>query len=220
MQHFALICRTEDGVLSFVLSNQDQNMANKEIEAGARLIAEDLQLPGGGSKKLARVVHNHLEWFDAAEARGMTWSDMIRLLSAAGALGKDGRRLTVGTLSSTVWRKRAEAESKKETTLQSARGTRSAKLGRVTTRLRPEKAVQNAVDRGSPAGDNCSSGKRPRKEHAASRKMATETHKPKNSPSAATRSRSETPDNPSAPKNDVLAFMNRAAAARRRFKED
>jgi hypothetical protein len=190
--------------------------SNKEIEAGARLIAEDLQLPGGGSKKLARVVLNHLEWFDAAEARGMTWSDMIRLLSAAGALGKDGRRLTVGTLSSTVWRKRAEAESKKEATAESARGTRSAKPGRVTTRSRPEKALQNAVDRGSLAGNSRSSGKRP----GASRKMATVMHKPKNSPSAATRSRSETPGNPSASKNDVLAFMNRAAAARRRFKED
>jgi hypothetical protein len=120
--------------------------SNKEIEAGARLIAEDLQLPAGGSKKLARVVLNHLEWFDAAEARGMTWSDMMRLLSAAGALGKDGRRLTVGTLSSTVWRKRAEEESRKENTPQSARGTRSAKSGRATTRLRPEKALQNAVD--------------------------------------------------------------------------
>jgi hypothetical protein len=194
--------------------------SNKEIEAGARLIAEDLQLPGGGSKKLARVVHNHLEWFDAAEARGMTWSDMSRLLSAAGALGKGGRRLTVGTLSSTVWRKRAEAESKKEVTPQSAQGTRSPKPVRVTTRLRPEAAVQNAVDRGSPAGDDRSSGTRTTKVHGASRRTVTETHKPKNSPSAATQSRSKRPDNPSASKNDVLAFMNRAAAARRRFKED
>jgi hypothetical protein len=194
--------------------------SNREIEAGARLIAEDLQLPGGGSKKLARVVHNHLEWFGAAEARGMTWSDMIRLLTAAGALGKEGRRLTVGTLSSTVWRKRAEAESKKEAAPQSAQGTRSPKPGCVTTRLRPETAAQNAVNRGSPAGDNRSSGKRPRKEHAPSRKMVIETHKPKNSPSSATRSRSETLDHPSASKNDVLAFMNRAAAARLRFRED
>jgi hypothetical protein len=184
--------------------------SNKEIEAGARLIAEDLQLPGGGSKKLARVVHSHLEWFDAAEARGMTWSDMIRLLSAAGALGKDGRRLTVGTLSSTVWRKRAQEKSKKEATPQSARGTRSPKLGR--TRLGPEAAVQNAVNR--------SSGTRTRKVDGALRRTVTETHKPKNSPSAATQSRSKTPDNPSASKNDLLAFMNRAAAARRRFEED
>ena len=38
--------------------------ASKEIEAGARAIAEDLRLPGGGLKKLARVVDDHLGWFD------------------------------------------------------------------------------------------------------------------------------------------------------------
>jgi hypothetical protein len=80
-----------------------------DIEEGAKAIAEDLKLPGGGLKKLARVAENHLGWFDAVEARGMTWGDMIRLLFAAGAKDQNGL-FTVGTLSSTVWRKREDVK--------------------------------------------------------------------------------------------------------------
>ena len=83
---------------------------NNEIEAGAKAIAEDLRLPGAGLKKLARVVEGHLDWFDKAEARGLTWADMSRLLFAAGAKGKNGRPFPVGTLYSTVWRKREDAK--------------------------------------------------------------------------------------------------------------
>jgi hypothetical protein len=83
---------------------------SKEIEAGAKAIAEDLHLPGGGLKKLARVVEDHLGWFDTVEARGLTWADMSRLLFAAGAKGRNGRPFSVGTLYSTVWRKREDAK--------------------------------------------------------------------------------------------------------------
>jgi hypothetical protein len=83
---------------------------SNEIEAGAKAIAEDLRLPGGGLKKLARVVEDHLDWFDAVEARGLTWADMSRLLFAAGAKGRNGRPFSVGTLYSTVWRKREDAK--------------------------------------------------------------------------------------------------------------
>jgi hypothetical protein len=83
---------------------------NNEIEAAAKAIAEDLRLPGAGQKKLARVVEDHLDWFDKAEARGLTWADMSRLLFAAGAKGKNGRPFPVGTLYSTVWRKREDAK--------------------------------------------------------------------------------------------------------------
>jgi hypothetical protein len=82
----------------------------KEIEAGARVIAEDLCLPGGALKKLARVVEDHLDWFDMAEARGLTWADMSRLLFAAGAKSRKGRPFSVGTLYSTVWRKREDSK--------------------------------------------------------------------------------------------------------------
>src|ERR1035437_9445174 len=81
---------------------------SNEIEAGARPIAEDLRLPGGGQKKLARVVRNHLDWFDMAEDRGFTWADMSRLLFAAGAKGENGSAFSVSTLYLTVRRKREE----------------------------------------------------------------------------------------------------------------
>jgi hypothetical protein len=101
---------------------------NNEIEAGAKAIAEDLRLPGGGLKKLARVVEDHLDWFDTVEARGLTWPDMSRLLFAAGAKGRNGRPFSVGTLYSTVWRKREDvkrvgkgvASSKSTTGIQGA----------------------------------------------------------------------------------------------------
>ena len=84
-------------------------MKNRDIEAGAKMIAGDQMLPGGRRKKVARLVEDHLSWFDAAEARGMTWEDMSTALSAAGVTRPDGRPLSVGTLSSAVWRKRNQA---------------------------------------------------------------------------------------------------------------
>lgn len=75
-----------------------QVLSNKQIEAGAKAIAEDMMLPGGGRKKLARLVSDHLDWFEAVEARGLTWGDMSRLLFVAGAYGSDGRAIPVRTL--------------------------------------------------------------------------------------------------------------------------
>ena len=83
---------------------------NKELESGLKAMAEDFYLPGGGHKKLSQLVAGHMHWFDAAKRRGMGWRDMIRALSAAGVNGRGGKPLSVGTLSSTVWRKRAETE--------------------------------------------------------------------------------------------------------------
>jgi hypothetical protein len=83
---------------------------NKELESGLKAMAEDFHLPGGGHKKLSQLVAGHMHWFDAAERRGMGWRDMIRALTAAGVSGRGGKPLSVGTLSSTVWRKRAETE--------------------------------------------------------------------------------------------------------------
>ncbi|MBV2083668.1 hypothetical protein KEM07_28355, partial [Pseudomonas carnis] len=65
-------------------------------------------LLNGGRKRLSRLVASHLWWFDAAERRGMSWRDMIGALTAAGITGKGGQPLSIGTLSSTVWRARAE----------------------------------------------------------------------------------------------------------------
>ena len=83
---------------------------SKEIEVGLKAITEDFNLPEGGQKKLSRLVQDHLGWFDVVEARGLTVNDMVRLLFARGVKRKDGRSFSVGTLSSTLWRKRDEAE--------------------------------------------------------------------------------------------------------------
>jgi hypothetical protein len=83
---------------------------NKELESGLKAMAEDFHLPGGGHKKLSQLVAEHMRWFDAAERRGMGWRDMIRALTVAGVNARGGKPLSVGTLSSTVWRKRAETE--------------------------------------------------------------------------------------------------------------
>ena len=84
--------------------------SNKELEAGLKAMTEDFRLPNGGRKRLSRLVASHLWWFDAAERRGMSWRDMIGALTAAGVSGKGGQPLSVGTLSSTVWRARTEKE--------------------------------------------------------------------------------------------------------------
>jgi hypothetical protein len=43
--------------------------SDRKIKLGAKAIADDLCLPGGARKMPSRVVADHLEWFDAAEAR-------------------------------------------------------------------------------------------------------------------------------------------------------
>lgn len=83
--------------------------SNKELEAGLKAMVEDYHLPGGGRKKLSQLVAGHLAWFDAAERRGMGWRDMIGVLTAAGVTRRGGKPLSIGTLSSAVWRKRSEA---------------------------------------------------------------------------------------------------------------
>ena len=80
---------------------------DKELEAGLKTMAEDFHLPGGGRKKLSQLVAAHLAWFDAAERRGMGWRDMIGVLTAAGVTSQGGKPFSIGTLSSTVWRKRS-----------------------------------------------------------------------------------------------------------------
>jgi len=83
--------------------------SNTELETGLKAMVEDYHLPGGGRKKLSQLVAGHLTWFDAAERRGMGWRDMIGVLTAAGIARRGGKPLSIGTLSSAVWRKRSEA---------------------------------------------------------------------------------------------------------------
>jgi hypothetical protein len=181
---------------------------DKEIEAGAKAIAADLALPGGGRKKLARVVEDHLNWFDAVEARGLTWNDVTRLLFVAGAKGLNGRPISVGTLSSSVWRKRKEAQ----TSIQSARTRTDARIA--PPQIGPRKGIdgRSVLVGGEPPAPAISGRI---SKTSKERRTATGSTPP------ATRNSSKIaalkpPGNKPASKAETLAFMKRAAAMRRK----
>jgi hypothetical protein len=183
--------------------------SDRKLKLGAKAIADDLHLPGGGKKMLSRVVAHHLEWFDAADARGLTWSDMIRLLSAAGAVGQNGRALLVGTLSSTVWRKRAEAQEADS----KASKTGSTRLGGprdlISKGLPVSPSFKKALDRTAATGKIRSGRKLPGKNQAGPVQAKAEISEP-----------TKIAREPTSSKKDALAFMKRAAAIRRRSGED
>jgi hypothetical protein len=122
---------------------------NRELETGAKAIAQDLKLPGGRQAKLARVVEKHLGWFELAEARGLTWDDMIAALAAAGVRGDDGLPLKRGTLSSTVWRKRNQGRAKPPTGGEEAAAPRQFKPAKKSASSPPAAGRSNAA-RGVP----------------------------------------------------------------------
>jgi len=171
---------------------------NKELEAGLRAMAEDFHLPAGGRKKLSQLVAGHLQWFDAAERRGMGWRDMIRALTAADVTGRGGKPLSVGTLSATVWRKRAETEKTKDG------------AGRHARLASPEPAPPHP--RPSKEAKHLSAGQPRRSERPVSRSIGDQAQTSRQSlihskhPAHETRSQNK----------DVLAFMDRARAVRRR----
>lgn len=169
-------------------------LTDKQIEAGAKDLAADAALPGGGRKKLARLVSEHLHWFDAAEKRGMTWGDISRLLFAAGVRAQNGRPIPIGTLSSTVWRKRQDATSvpvPERRPVQSRQRTHESKV-----------EYSDLATRGL-------------KKPAAPRGKSPSKLKPSISVTAKS-SATKTPVNSrSASSEQTLAFMKRAAALRR-----
>lgn len=188
---------------------------SKEIEAGAKAIAEDLRLPGGGLKKLARVVEDHLDWFDTVEARGLTWADMSRLLFAAGAKGRNGRPFSVGTLYSAVWRKREDAKrigrgiassSKSTTGIQGSTQELPPRKGRldpapirsgsVEPPRKPRQARRSTFEE-----PEIRSKKAEKKQVKASKRRSLPTQSGKLLPKASSN-------------NDLLAFMQRSAAVR------
>jgi hypothetical protein len=166
--------------------------SNRELEAGLRAMAVEFHLPGGGRKKLARLIADHLWWFDAAEQRGMSWGDIARALAAAGVTTQGEKAFGVGTLSSTVWRKReVTPESESEASRGDLRPNSSHTLhsartlsGRTTRAPARESEARTVAER-------------PR------------TAQPKTSPSDRLR-KGGTPQ-----KEDILAFMDRARSVRR-----
>lgn len=171
---------------------------NKALEAGLKAMAEDFHLPGGGRKKLSRLVAGHLWWFDAAELRGMSWRDMISALTAAGVTGRGGQPVSVGTLSSTVWRVRAEKDAE------------------VDNRPRQESSEPEPV-RGKPPPRKANlhpaapllKGKRTQPQQVARDGLAGRA-------TSTSSTRAADGDRANCGNKDVLAFMDRARTVRRR----
>ncbi len=90
--------------------------SDTDLLKGAEAIAADMQGPEGRRLKLARVIDEHLGWFERARHRGLEWSDIVALLFRAGATRSDGRPLLRGHVQSLVWRKQhAERQAADET---------------------------------------------------------------------------------------------------------
>lgn len=170
---------------------------NKEIEAGARIVAEDFKFPGGRRKAVAKLVRDHLDWFTAAETRGMVVEDMLNTLTAAGATYEDGASINYTTLSNALWRKRNTPQK------EMARPRRS-KLGGVSGRAIEAADIQKPARKRRPghAGGGSNSGK-PESGLAATKaprqRSQARIHSEEGKPSSA----------------DVLRYMHRAAAMRR-----
>ena len=186
---------------------------SNEIADGANAIAEDLCLPGGGLKKLARVIEGHLDWFDMVEARGLTWADISRLLFSAGAKGRNGRPFSVGTLYSTVWRKREDAKrigrgiassSKSTTGVQSSpqeSPPRKGRLGSAPIRSGSVEPLREQVRR--------SSGLKPERRSKILETKQVKASKERSFAEQSVRILTKPPSN-----KDLLAFMQRSAAVR------
>jgi hypothetical protein len=164
---------------------------DKELLAGAKTIAEDMKLPGGGSAKLARIIDRHLHWFDAARDRGLEWSDIVTMLFNAGVTRPDGRPLSRGHVSSLVWRKQGERKklprAPSPSVLVVAKGNGHDEYAHFRKSVR---AVREQTAKSAPPSPP-SGGPR-----------ATPSKNP--------------PTGSAKQKQDVLAFMKRAAAARKR----
>lgn len=171
---------------------------NKELEAGLNAMAEDFHLPGGARKKLSRLVAGHLWWFDAAEQRGMSWRDMIRAMAAVGVTGRGAKPVSVGTLSSTVWRARTKGEE-----VNGAREHERLGPAPIPLRRHPRKST-----RGSGTGQT----QLGRRKASPQNGDGVQVDRPAGKRSGG--------DRLGRANKDVLAFMDRARAVRRRSEDD
>lgn len=173
-------------------------MANdKELECGLKAMADEFRLPFGGRMELSKLVAGHLDWFEAAERRGLRWPDMIRALTAAGINGRNGKPLSVGTLSSTVWRKRVEAGMAKASAVP--RAVTPVASSTFMEPARTPKLISGTQPQRSKLAD------------APPVKESAQVKRKRTAPSNDKVSRSRAPS-----RNDVLAFMDRTRAIRRR----
>jgi hypothetical protein len=172
--------------------------SNKELQEGLKAIAEDFHLPGGGRMKLSKLIARHMAWFEVAERRGMGWRDIARALSGSGITSETGQPLSIGTLSSTVWRHRAaeiaSINGRNEVGQQPA-----AKLAVVHAK-RPKSTMPTKARI------------KPRKNRAELRSGNGQND---GQPKAATKSK-RSKSEPAGESENVMAFMARAREVRRR----
>lgn len=102
-------------------------LSDEELTKGAQAIADDMRVGDTKRLKLARIIDDHLDWFDRARARGLEWTDIIELLLRAGVTRPDGRPLSRGHLSSLVWRKQKAANGTVGQTPATALATETGK---------------------------------------------------------------------------------------------
>lgn len=174
--------------------------SSKELQAGLKAMAEDFHLPGGGRMKLSKLIARHLAWFDVAERRGMGWRDVSRALAGSGITSETGQPLSIGTLSSTVWRQRA-AETEHIDGRHQVRQQPATKPAVVHAKLSKSTTPPKAR-------------KKPRKNHA---ELRSGNGQDDGQPKAATNSKRSTSE-PAGKSENILAFMARAHAVRRRSK--
>jgi hypothetical protein len=177
---------------------------NKDIESGARIVAEDFKLPGGRRKAVAKLVKDHLGWFDAAKARGMAVEDILSLLTSVGATYEDGSSINFDTLSNALWRRRNvtsveptkidKMRQRRPNKVASGRAIESTKAHKPVPKHRPRQPVHPIDPRrtAKPGGDLVTSGASGKRSHPQ-----VQGEKPKASSA------------------EVLGFMRRAAAIRR-----
>ena len=189
-----------EGVLYLLSEGGEVDMVtNKELEAGLKAMAEEFHLPGGARKKLSRLVMGHLWWFDAAEQRGMTWQDMTRAMAAAGMTGRGAKPVSVGTLSSTVWRARTKGGE--------------AKGAREPERLGPAPIPLSGHPRNSTRDRGTGKPQRGGRKASAQSCDGAKVDRPAAKPAGGG-------DRVGRANKDVFAFMDRARAVRRRSQDD
>ncbi|KAA5595401.1 hypothetical protein [Blastochloris sulfoviridis] len=172
------------------------------ILAGAQEIAASLIVPGGQAS-LDFVIEKHLAWFDTAQARGMQWRHIAGVLAKAGACRENGQPFTIGHLSAVVWRQRQKA---------ARAGSRSRQQKET-----PVKRAKTAKPGGTPPA--APEPERPRRKDAAKPKgKETQTSAIRVAPEAGPQDHrlARRPHD----RDDVRAFMQRAAELRRRPDDD
>lgn len=151
MQNFAAICRLlQADIGKFVSDFGNSAVGNNDMMIGAKRIAAALKGPVG-QIKLARIVGQHIRWFEDARSQGMTWDQIVVALTAAGAARADQTPFTRGSVSSAVWRATNRISRKKATGRESTSPTATESAKRSRDRASSQESRRRNPDRNESA---------------------------------------------------------------------